>query len=72
MREIITSTTNLTDERARGINHLAALGFEQTESAMLDDTTAHILAAENMQLAYDDEQLVGFALYRRCLWRQSC
>jgi hypothetical protein len=69
MRETITSTTLLTEAQSRGINHLAALGFEQPEAAMLPDTTAHIRAADEMQLIYGGDILRGFALYRRCLWR---
>lgn len=69
MRETITSTTQLTEAQARGINRLAALGFEQSEASMLPDTTAHILAADEMQLIYDTDTMRGFALYRSCLWR---
>ena len=72
MREIITPTNNLTEEEAHHINRLAAAGFEQSEADMLDDTTDHIMAADDMQLLYDDsEHMTAFALYRRCLWRQS-
>lgn len=69
MREIITPTTNLTKAEARQINRLAAAGFEQSEADMLEDTTNHIMAAEDMQLLFDGEQMTAFALYRACLWR---
>ena len=72
MREIITPTTNLTDQEARDMNRLAAAGFEQSEDDMLEDTTSHIVGAEEMQLLYDDnERMSAFALYRGCLWRAS-
>lgn len=72
MRELFTSTTNVTATEAHAINHLAARGFEQSESDMLEDTTRHILSAGEMQLLYDDEQMIAFALYKEHLWRQSC
>ena len=69
MRETIISTKKLTSQQATEINRLAALGFEQPEADMLEDTTSHILAADKMQLIYDGERMSAFALYRRCLWR---
>ncbi len=69
MRETITSTKQLTAEQAVQINRLASLGFEQSESDMLADTTNHIVAADEMQLIHDNERMAAFALYRRCLWR---
>ena len=70
MREIITPTTNLTNQEARDMNRLAAAGFEQSEDDMLEDTTNHIVGADEMQLLYDeDERMSAFALYRGCLWR---
>lgn len=51
---------------------LAAQGFEQPlDTAMLADTMRHIEAAHHVQLATIEDDLVGFALYRRCLWRPS-
>ncbi len=69
MREILTSTKNLTDQQAVQINRLASLGFEQSEGDMLADTTNHILAADEMQLIHNGNEMAAFALYRRCLWR---
>lgn len=69
MRETITSTKNLTERQATQINRLAALGFEQSEHTMLEDTTNHILAADEMQLVHSGDKMQAFALYRSCLWR---
>lgn len=71
MRELFTSTTGVTERDATGINRLAAQGFEQSEHAMFDDTLRHILSAQEMQLLYDNERMVAFALYKEHLWRQG-
>lgn len=50
-----------------GVNYLASLGFEQSESAMYQDTEAHVLESDCIQLGYVDGELKGFALYSACV-----
>ncbi|HEY5695357.1 MAG TPA: hypothetical protein VIQ80_00825 [Candidatus Saccharimonadales bacterium] len=52
---------------------LTALGFgRNADDHNLRDTTDHLNAADHIQLVRDEERLVGFAAYRRLLWRSSC
>jgi hypothetical protein len=52
------------------INDIAASGFGYDNSAdMLDDTLTHIQSADFVQQAKIGQETVGFALYKRCLWR---
>lgn len=54
----------------RTISTTASRGFMQPDDhAMLDDTINHIQQADYIQLASHNEALIGFAMYRRCLWR---
>lgn len=71
MRISIDTPSNLTNSEIENINSIAALGFGQDETEeMLQDTVSHVASADHVQRAYDDdERMVGFALYRSCLWR---
>ena len=60
---------NLRASEIETINTLAGLGFGQNAADMLDDTRQHIEGADYVQQAHEDGETVGFALYRRCLWR---
>lgn len=52
------------------IAEVAAQGFGRDNDAEnYQDTANHVGNVEHIQLAHDDERLVGFALYRRCLWQ---
>lgn len=52
------------------IAEVAAAGFGRANDAEnYQDTFEHVGNVEHVQLARDNERLVGFALYRRCLWR---
>lgn len=54
------------------IAEVAAAGFGRANDAEnYQDTFEHVGSVEHVQLARDSEHLVGFALYRRCLWRTS-
>ena len=67
---VLSTPNTLTSSEISTINELACLGFghEDTQS-MLSDTLAHIQEAEYIQRGYEDEQVVAFAMYKRCLWR---
>lgn len=69
MRISVEAPSKLTSEDERIINRLASAGFGQNESEMLHDTLAHIHTADLVQRAYDNKGMIGFALYRRQLWR---
>lgn len=72
MRTTIETPSSINHETLDSINQLACLGFGQTDpAAMLTDTAHHIESADFVQQAYIDQQRVGFALYKRCLWRKS-
>jgi hypothetical protein len=69
----ITTTTpeQLSLHDMRLISTTASRGFmKPDDDAMLVDTTNHLHDADYIQLAMDEEALVGFAMYRRCLWRR--
>lgn len=52
------------------LSHLAGIGFGQGDSAeMRRDSEEHVHAADVIQMAYCQEQLVAFSMARRCLWR---
>ena len=62
----------ITDRDIDQLSHLAGIGFGQGDSEeMRKDSEEHIHAADIVQMAYDDEQLVAFSMVRGCLWRQS-
>lgn len=67
----ITQTTYdcLSEQRASRINELVARGFGQDPTAMLTDTKDHLAAADTIQTAEINQQLVAVAMYRSCLWR---
>jgi hypothetical protein len=68
----ITTMTpeQLSAHDVRSISTTASRGFmKPDDAAMLDDTTNHIQQADYIQLAVNNEALIGFAMYRRCLWR---
>lgn len=69
--EIMTYTSDqLTNLDIDNITNVASKGFERAvDKAMRDDTERHIGAADQIQLASDNKELVGFAFYRSCLWR---
>lgn len=52
---------------------LTALGFgRDADEHNLRDTAEHLESADCIQFVRSDERLVGFAAYRRLLWRPSC
>lgn len=52
---------------------LTALGFGRiADEHNLRDAAEHLDSADHIQLVRNDEQLVGFAAYRRLLWRPGC
>lgn len=54
------------------IAQIAAEGFGRANDAdNYRDTFEHVNSADHLQLATHNEQPVGFALYRRCLWQPS-
>lgn len=69
-----TTPDALTDNSVGAINRVVARAFEHTdnEAAMLEDTRAHLAAADTLQIAIDKDRPVALAMYRSCLWRQSC
>lgn len=72
MKISMDTPSSLTASDMMNINTIAALGFGQDKTPdMLQDTIEHVSGADFIQRAYDDEKMVGFALYRRCLWRTS-
>lgn len=72
MRIHLETADALTPAKEQTINTLASRGFGQAETpAMLQDTQEHLASADYIQQAFDNDRMVGFALYRRCLWRQS-
>lgn len=71
MRLDIETPSNINRVEISAINTLASLGFGRNETEMLPDTYDHIQNADYIQRAYQNREVVGFALYRRQLWRQS-
>ena len=70
IRMQIETPTQLDANQELAINSLASRGFGQEESpAMLQDTREHLANANFIQQAYDEDKMVGFAMYRRVLWR---
>ena len=69
MKTIIMNELNLDLEAKRQINTVASAGFGQNEQQMLADTLDHINSSDYVQLAFADQELTGFALYKGCLWR---
>lgn len=70
MKITTTNTYEINEDLLTDMNIIACAAFGQnSEEEMLPDTIEHIQAAEQAQLAYIDDRLAGFALYRRCLWR---
>lgn len=69
--EIITKTPQQFNEQdVDQLSHLAGIGFGQGDTpSMRADSLQHIAACDNVQLAYDNETLVAFAMTRSCLWR---
>ncbi len=54
------------------IAQIAAEGFGRpNDEHNYHDTVSHVDGLDHVQLAKEDQQLVGFALYRRCLWREG-
>lgn len=70
MKTTIESTTSHTND-TEAIAKIAAAGFgRRNDAENLSDTVDHIKSAEQIQKAYDDNgAVIGFALYRRQLWR---
>lgn len=53
--------------QAQAIAKLAKLGFGENPS-LRADTEEHIAAAAEIQLAYDNGEVIAFAMYRPSLW----
>ena len=72
MKLSLEIAASLNDRDVSAINEIAAAGFGFDEpEAMLADTVRHIQSADIVQKAVQGRELVGFALYTRCLWRKS-
>lgn len=71
--EITTKTpAQCTGQDIDELAHLAGIGFGTGDTpAIRQDSIAHICAAKQIQFAHDNQQLVGFAMTRSCLWRQG-
>lgn len=70
MRMHIETPTQLGVNQELAINSLASRGFSQEESpAILQDTREHLASADFIQQTYDQDKMIGFAMYRRVLWR---
>lgn len=70
MKLSIDTPSTLAEEQLEAINKLAAHGFGFDDpKEMLPDTLDHINASDFVQQAEHEGILVGFALYRRALWR---
>lgn len=69
--EYSTKTPNdITEQDVDQLAHLAGIGFGQGDSpAMREDSINHIAGSEYIQLAHYNNELVGFSMVRRCLWR---
>lgn len=64
-------TVEVPEATTFSINRIAAAGFGQDESTMLEDTLAHVRSADTAQLVSEHGNLLAFGLYTRCLW-QPC
>lgn len=52
--------------------NLVSKGFERpNDTSNLNDTRCHLEMADCLQIAEHDGEAVGFAAYRRLLWRSS-
>lgn len=70
MKLSLETPTSLSDRDISAINEVAAAGFGfDRPEGMLEDTIRHIRSADIVQKAVQGKELVGFALYARCLWR---
>lgn len=74
MKLITTTPDTLSGSSVGAINKVVARAFEyaDNEGAMLEDTRAHLAAADTVQIAIDENAPVALAMYRSCLWRPSC
>lgn len=66
----IEHPSNLTGQEQIAINEIAShsFGFDDPDE-MLEDTIAHLNAAEYVQRALLGQETIAFALYTRRLWR---
>lgn len=65
--ETLRSTRGVNIEEAAAIT---AKGFgRKNDEHNFQDTREHLESAQYLQTLHDDERLVGFAAYRRLLWR---
>jgi hypothetical protein len=72
MKLSIEHPSSLSKKEQHAINEVASSSFGVDNPAdMLDDTIDHLHAAEYVQQAVVGREVVGFALYRSVLWRQS-
>lgn len=69
MKISMETPSNLRASEIETINTLAGLGFGQNAADMLEDTKRHVETADYVQQAEEDGETIGFALYKRCLWR---
>jgi hypothetical protein len=70
MKLSLETPMSLSNRDVYAINEIAAAGFGHDEpETMLEDTLHHIQSADIVQKAVQGRELVGFALYARCLWR---
>lgn len=67
--EILTTPSTYQIEQ---VAEIAAQGFNRkNDDENYKDTVEHCRTADHLQIARNDDGLVGFALYRSCLWRQG-
>lgn len=67
MRIDLVQSKNINEEQVQAVTGLARMGFGDSPS-LLADTEEHIASATDIQLAYEHDQVVAFAMYRLCLW----
>ena len=70
MNITIETPTQLTDRDREEAASIAALGFSRAND--LDnhnDTIEHLEGGDHLQLVRSNQEMVGFAVYRRLLWR---
>lgn len=70
MNSITTSTEHIAHTDIEQLAFIAARGFSRTnDHDNYSDTAVHCKEADDIQVATIDGTVVGFALYRRLLWR---
>lgn len=66
----LLESDKISEASTNEINLLAASGFGREPHTLIEDTIDHIKEADYIQMCRNERnELIAFAMYRRCLWR---